>query len=349
MYYRVLIFQHYEHILEECLLNNFGKTKRVLPCQQKRNGEAKNQEDVVNEDTFNHPHNSQEQDVGIRESEHEYQEKNINSNSEGGACGGVLGEEDDQKHLRQENMKQIQEEQHTERNVCVSDTEHCQEHAHHEEKQTNEPQEKHQTAVEVMDVDEELGTANINNTDENGKRSEDEIESHDNMDTFADTNNVFANQNISIENDTSEQARDPNDMNIKSLHTVEEPTHNKMSLQSEISVAKKETEIKEIIVLEKDFKKTKAFARKCATLCWLMRIKDPPLHIVYKIEHGQKMDTESFKHYTQSGKVMKFVVWPALFLYDGGALLAKGVAQPIKKAEEEEYEEKLKASLNSVE
>jgi len=81
-------------------------------------------------------------------------------------------------------------------------------------------------------------------------------------------------------------------------------------------VLKDKKEIKENVVhvLEEDFRKTKAFAGKCVTLSWLMRIKDPPLHMVFKIEYGQPMDTESFKHYTQSGKVMKYVVWPALFL-----------------------------------
>jgi len=73
----------------------------------------------------------------------------------------------------------------------------------------------------------------------------------------------------------------------------------------------------------------------------MMRIKSPPLQLVYDISKGASMDTDSFKHYTQSGKLVKFVVWPALFLHSGGALLAKGVVQPMKEADEKKYLEQV--------
>lgn len=35
----------------------------------------------------------------------------------------------------------------------------------------------------------------------------------------------------------------------------------------------------------------------------------------------------SFKDYTKRGRYVKFIVWPALYLNEGGPLLCKGVAQ----------------------
>jgi hypothetical protein len=40
-------------------------------------------------------------------------------------------------------------------------------------------------------------------------------------------------------------------------------------------------------------------------------------------------DRRVYKEYTQMGTKVKFLVWPALFLYEGGALISKGVLQPI--------------------
>jgi hypothetical protein len=40
-------------------------------------------------------------------------------------------------------------------------------------------------------------------------------------------------------------------------------------------------------------------------------------------------DRQVYKEYTQMGTKVKFLVWPALFLHKGGALISKGVLQPI--------------------
>lgn len=79
----------------------------------------------------------------------------------------------------------------------------------------------------------------------------------------------------------------------------------------------------------KSYRKTCDFASKCARLCWLMRIKNPPLQLVWDCTRGSEFNFDLFKPYMQSGKKIDFVVWPALLLYENGPLLSKGVAQPL--------------------
>ncbi|KAJ8297679.1 hypothetical protein KUTeg_024210 [Tegillarca granosa] len=78
---------------------------------------------------------------------------------------------------------------------------------------------------------------------------------------------------------------------------------------------------------------TKQFARRCAHLCWLMRIRDPKIHMVYDLESKKDdFNNEMFRYYTRTGKHMDYLVWPALFLYENGPLLSKGVAQALLRA-----------------
>ncbi|MDP0563005.1 MAG: hypothetical protein QS721_12040 [Candidatus Endonucleobacter sp. (ex Gigantidas childressi)] len=60
-----------------------------------------------------------------------------------------------------------------------------------------------------------------------------------------------------------------------------------------------------------------------------MLCQDPPMHIKFPAIGG-KLDTNITKVYTQSGNVIDYPVWPTLYLMESGALLTKGVAQPIK-------------------
>ena len=69
------------------------------------------------------------------------------------------------------------------------------------------------------------------------------------------------------------------------------------------------------------------FGVKCVNLCWLMRIRDPPVYIDFDIRIGDTFDDNIYRAYTRSGPFIKFLVWPALFLENGGAMLNKGVAQ----------------------
>ena len=69
----------------------------------------------------------------------------------------------------------------------------------------------------------------------------------------------------------------------------------------------------------------KNFIKKAVSLCWLMVIQDPPVVLTTKLTG--KFDTDRFRHYTQSGSTVDYVVWPVLFLHEGGPIICKGVAQ----------------------
>ncbi|MDP0563015.1 MAG: hypothetical protein QS721_12105 [Candidatus Endonucleobacter sp. (ex Gigantidas childressi)] len=60
-----------------------------------------------------------------------------------------------------------------------------------------------------------------------------------------------------------------------------------------------------------------------------MLCQEPPMHIKFPAI-GEKLDTEITKTFTQSGNVIEYPVWPAVYLEENGALISKGVAQPIK-------------------
>ena len=71
----------------------------------------------------------------------------------------------------------------------------------------------------------------------------------------------------------------------------------------------------------------KAFITKGIELCWLMCIQDPPMVLHFSGTVGNSFDETLFKAYTKAGKKIKYVVWPAVALYEGGQTLMKGVAQ----------------------
>ena len=71
-----------------------------------------------------------------------------------------------------------------------------------------------------------------------------------------------------------------------------------------------------------------SYVEACIKLCWFMSVQDPPLSLYNKL--SKVFDSDIFSDYTDSGKYMDFVVWPALYLYDGGPILRKGVAQGTK-------------------
>ncbi|XP_045203860.2 uncharacterized protein LOC123556869 isoform X2 [Mercenaria mercenaria] len=63
----------------------------------------------------------------------------------------------------------------------------------------------------------------------------------------------------------------------------------------------------------------------CVWIGWYCAVQDPPL--VLSVSTSSKFDTTLFKDYTSRGRYVQFVVWPALYLHEGGPLLSKGVAQ----------------------
>ena len=60
-----------------------------------------------------------------------------------------------------------------------------------------------------------------------------------------------------------------------------------------------------------------------------MAVQSPPVHIHFEDKNKKKIkfDNEKYKAYTKSGAEVDYVVWPPLYLHEGGSLLSKGIAQ----------------------
>lgn len=75
----------------------------------------------------------------------------------------------------------------------------------------------------------------------------------------------------------------------------------------------------------------KPYIKKCVFVCWMMVVQTPALGLQGKPKHGEKFDTTKYRSYLASGPTTNFAVWPALLLYEGGPVLAKGVAEANRK------------------
>lgn len=71
------------------------------------------------------------------------------------------------------------------------------------------------------------------------------------------------------------------------------------------------------------------YAKKIVKVCWLMAIQDPPVCLGNEAKGYDKLDTDIFRPYTQTGTIVSYTVWLPMFLHKGGPLLSKGVAQPV--------------------
>ena len=69
------------------------------------------------------------------------------------------------------------------------------------------------------------------------------------------------------------------------------------------------------------------FFEKCIHLCWHMAIKEPVMHLDEELIQDTVYDKSVYREFVKSGDKVTFVVWPALFLHEGGPLLNKGVVQ----------------------
>ncbi|KAK3602844.1 hypothetical protein CHS0354_026403 [Potamilus streckersoni] len=67
------------------------------------------------------------------------------------------------------------------------------------------------------------------------------------------------------------------------------------------------------------------YAERCIELTWLMCIHDPPIYL-YRCKPGTPHQ-DIFKAYKRSGTIVEFCVWPCAYLYEGGPLISKGVAE----------------------
>ncbi|KAK3594514.1 hypothetical protein CHS0354_030861 [Potamilus streckersoni] len=72
----------------------------------------------------------------------------------------------------------------------------------------------------------------------------------------------------------------------------------------------------------------KPYLDECVEICILMNIQEPPLEL-RGLMHTSFMsfDSSAFKPYTESGKTIEYIVWPAIHLYLDGPILCKGIAQ----------------------
>ncbi|XP_053398949.1 myosin-7B-like isoform X2 [Mercenaria mercenaria] len=71
-----------------------------------------------------------------------------------------------------------------------------------------------------------------------------------------------------------------------------------------------------------------AYIRKCMNICWSMCRHMPSMHVdVPDVTGDIHFDTNIYKPYTKSGKYVQYIVWPAVYLHEGGPVLCKGVAQ----------------------
>ncbi|KAL3878446.1 hypothetical protein ACJMK2_030796 [Sinanodonta woodiana] len=76
---------------------------------------------------------------------------------------------------------------------------------------------------------------------------------------------------------------------------------------------------------------THRYIDRCTDVCWYMSVQDPQMFMDGSKSPDDKFDSNKHREYTKKGPYEDFVVWPALYLYKGGPMLSKGVAQGTKK------------------
>lgn len=84
---------------------------------------------------------------------------------------------------------------------------------------------------------------------------------------------------------------------------------------------------------------TKNYISAVIDLCWFLNVQDPPCTISLDLRRGEPFQTDKYRVYRQSGKQVDYVVWPVLYLHQGGGVLCKGVAQAqLEKHDQDEDE-----------
>ncbi|KAL3879246.1 hypothetical protein ACJMK2_031551 [Sinanodonta woodiana] len=73
------------------------------------------------------------------------------------------------------------------------------------------------------------------------------------------------------------------------------------------------------------------YINECVDICLLMNIQEPPLELRgLELLSGSTFDSTAFQSYIESGNKIKYIVWPAMYLYQNGPLLRKGIAQGMR-------------------
>ncbi|XP_060596417.1 putative leucine-rich repeat-containing protein DDB_G0290503 isoform X2 [Ruditapes philippinarum] len=73
----------------------------------------------------------------------------------------------------------------------------------------------------------------------------------------------------------------------------------------------------------------KPFILECIFISWMMIVQSPPMTL-HTCEPGSRFDKNFYREYMTSGHLVSYMVWPALLLDEGGALVCKGVAEGTK-------------------
>ncbi|KAK3594524.1 hypothetical protein CHS0354_030871 [Potamilus streckersoni] len=70
------------------------------------------------------------------------------------------------------------------------------------------------------------------------------------------------------------------------------------------------------------------YMEECVAICLLINIQEPPMELIGFVPSSDLgFDLSVFRAFTESGSKIKYIVWPALYLYQNGPILCKGVAQ----------------------
>ena len=74
------------------------------------------------------------------------------------------------------------------------------------------------------------------------------------------------------------------------------------------------------------------YIHKVVKYIWAMCAQDPPMVLGFDYKHGDEFDSTKLRSYTKGGNLVDFVVWPVMYLHKNGPLVAKGVAQGLKRS-----------------
>ncbi|VDI48721.1 Hypothetical predicted protein [Mytilus galloprovincialis] len=92
-------------------------------------------------------------------------------------------------------------------------------------------------------------------------------------------------------------------------------------------------------ILRKGGGKSEIFVNKCSLLCLFMVVQDPPVVLDFSCQPGDPFNKDMFTPFTSSGEVVDYLVWPLMYLNQGGAIMSKGIAQGKKTIKQKQDED----------
>ncbi|XP_061185247.1 uncharacterized protein LOC133193313 [Saccostrea echinata] len=119
-------------------------------------------------------------------------------------------------------------------------------------------------------------------------------------------------------------AEEPKDVNLTGSNAIFNDFLKKYGEQSVKSLQKAFRKQKESYTLDK---RLTDYLDILVELTWNMVLQDPPMTLNFA-KNGEKINEKSFKHYSKKGNVALVCVWPALHLYNGGPIVSKGFILP---------------------